>query len=75
MLWVLQHVVDSQIVSGFGRWDVHLIGISLAMLCFFVVPYAPSLVANSIWGAALLSQIVLPVRRAWINISDEKNGT
>ena len=75
MLWVLQHVVESQIVSGFGRWDVHLIGISLAMLCFFVVPYAPSLVANSIWGAALLSQIVLPVRRAWINISDEKNGT
>jgi len=71
MLWALQHVMDDQMPPEFSRWDVHLIGISLAILCFFVVPHAPSLVGNLIWGTALLSQILLPLSRTWRKVTTE----
>lgn len=71
MLWVLQNVIEHRVASDHGRWDVRLFGIIVAGGCFFIVPYVPSIVANLIWGTALLSQIVIPVTRAWMTFRYE----
>lgn len=66
MLWTLQHVVEHRVASDFGRWDVRLFGILLAIGCFYIVPHVPSIVGNLIWGIALFSQIVWPLMRGWM---------
>ena len=71
MLWVLKHVIEHRIASDFGRWDVRLFGIVLAIGCFFIVQHVPSLVGNLIWGTALFSQIAIPVTRAWMTLRHE----
>ncbi|MFY2825066.1 low temperature requirement protein A [Ruegeria sp. MALMAid1280] len=71
MLWVLRSIIEHRVASDFGRGDVRLFGIVLAIACFFIVPHVPSFVANLIWGTALLSQIVVPVSRAWLTFRHE----
>lgn len=66
MLWVLKDVIEHRVASDHGRWDVRLFGIVVAIGCFFIVPYVPSIVGNLIWGTALFSQIVIPLTRAWL---------
>ncbi len=68
MLWVLRHVVEHRIASDFGRGDIRLFGIGLAIATFFVVPYVPSLVGNLLWGTALFSQLLVPLGRAWFKL-------
>ncbi|MEM7376912.1 MAG: low temperature requirement protein A [Pseudomonadota bacterium] len=65
MLWVLRHVIEHRVASEFGRWDVRVFGIALAIATFFAVPHVPALIGNLLWGTALLSQIAVPVGRAW----------
>ncbi|AQQ67940.1 hypothetical protein Mag101_10000 [Microbulbifer agarilyticus] len=65
MLWVLQNVIEHRVANDFGRADVRVFGIVVAIGCFFVVPHVPSIVGNLIWGTALLSQIVIPLLRGW----------
>ena len=65
MLWALRSVIEHRVASDFGRADVRLFGIIVAISCFFVVPYVPSIIGNLIWGTALFSQIVIPLSRAW----------
>lgn len=71
MLWVLQQVVEYRVASDFGRGDIRLFGIGLAIATFFIVPHVPSLVGNLLWGTALISQIVVPVSRAWLKFRFE----
>ncbi|KIC47540.1 membrane protein [Ruegeria sp. ANG-S4] len=71
MLWVLQNVIEHRVASEFGRWDVRVFGIALAIGCFYAVPHVPSLVGNLIWGTALLSQIAIPLIRAWTKFQHE----
>lgn len=66
MLGVLKDVIEHRVASDYGRWDVRLFGIVAAIGCLLVVPYVPSIVANLIWGIALISQIAIPVTRAWL---------
>ena len=66
MLWILKNTVEHRVATDYGRWDVRLFGIVVAIGCFFVVPYVPSLVGNVIWGTALFSQIVIPLTRGAI---------
>ena len=68
MLWALQNVVEHRYLSDFGRWDVRLLGIVLAIGCFLVVPHVPSLVSNLLWATALFSQIAWPLMRGWIKV-------
>ena len=65
MLWVLRGVLEHRVAFEFGRWDVRLFGIAMAIATFFAVPHVPALVGNMLWGTALFSQIVIPVTRAW----------
>ncbi len=71
MLWVLQHVIEHRVASVFGRGDIRLFGIGLAIATFFIVPHVPSLIGNLLWGTALVSQIVVPVSRAWLKLRYE----
>ncbi len=71
MLWVLQQIIEYRVASDFGRGDVRLFGIGLAIATFFVVPHVPALVGNTLWGTALVSQIAIPVARAWFKLSKE----
>ena len=71
MLGVLQHVIEHRIASDFGGWGIRVFGIALAIATYFVVPHVPSLVGNLMWGTALLSQIVIPVSRAWLKFRHE----
>ena len=71
MLWVLKGVIEHRVASDFGRWDVRLFGIVVAIGCFFIVPHVPSIVGNLIWGTALLSQLVIPFVRAWMTFRHE----
>ena len=71
MLWVLRHVIEHRVASEFGRWDVRLFGIALAITTFFVVPHVPALIGNLLWGTALFSQIIIPVTRAWMRFRHE----
>lgn len=71
MLWALSKVIEHRIATQFGRGDVRLFGIIVAIGCFFIVPYVPSLVGNMIWGTALLSQIVIPLTRGWMTLRHE----
>ncbi|GAA3920870.1 low temperature requirement protein A [Litoribacillus peritrichatus] len=71
MLWVLKNVIEHRVASDFGRWDVRLFGIVMAIGCFFIVPHVPAIVANFIWGFALLSQILFPLTRAWLTFRHE----
>ena len=71
MLWVLKNVIEHRVASDFGRWDVRLFGIIMAIGCFFIVPHVPAIVANFIWGFALLSQILFPLTRAWLTFRHE----
>jgi len=65
MLWALSKVIEHRLASDHGRADVRIFGICVAIGCFFVVPYVPSLVGNLVWGTALFSQVAIPVTRAW----------
>lgn len=71
MLWVLANIIEHRVATDFGRWDVRLFGIIVAIGCFFIVPHVPSLVGNMIWGTALLSQIFIPLTRAWMTLRHE----
>ncbi len=65
MLWVLRNTIEHRVANRFGRGDVRFFGIIVAIGSFFVIPHVPSLVGNMIWGTALLSQIAIPLTRAW----------
>ena len=70
-LWVLQNIIEHRVATDFGTWPIRLFGILVAITCFFVVPYVPTLIGNAIWATALFSQIVIPVIRAWSTFRHE----
>ncbi len=71
MLWLLSNVIEHRVATDYGRWDVRVFGIVVAIFCFLVVDYVPALVGNIIWGTALFSQIVVPLTRGWIALRKE----
>lgn len=71
MLWALSRIIEHRIATDFGRWDVRVFGIFVAISCFFIVPHVPSIVGNLIWGTALISQIAIPFTRGWLALRKE----
>ena len=71
MLWALSNVIEHRIATNYGRWDVRLFGIIVAIGCFFVVPHVPAIVGNLIWGTALISQIAIPLFRGWYDLRND----
>ncbi len=49
-----------------------MFGVVLALATLLVLPYVPALIGNLLWGAALISQIAIPVTRAYLTFSKEE---
>jgi len=47
MLWALQNIIEHRIAKDFGRWDVRVFGIAVAIACYFIVPYVPTIVGKA----------------------------
>lgn len=72
LLWI-QSNIEHRVAHRFGTTDVRIIGVVLAMITLAVVPYVPSLVGNALWGAALFSQVLIPITRAYFTLSKEES--
>ncbi|WP_229647889.1 hypothetical protein [Vibrio parahaemolyticus] len=61
----IQHVIEIHTAHRFATANVSYFGITLCFLTLIIVSFVPSIVVNVVWGAALFSQILLPVRTAF----------
>lgn len=61
----VQNVIEIRTAHRFATANVSYFGITLCFLTLIIVPFVPSIVVNVVWGAALFSQILLPVRTAF----------
>lgn len=74
LLWI-QFNIEERVAHRFATINIRIVGIVLAMLTLAVVPYVPSIVGNAIWGTALISQIAIPVTKAYFTLSREEAAT
>lgn len=71
LLWV-QYNIETRVAHRFATAKVRMFGVVLALVTLAVLPYVPALVGNLLWGTALISQIALPVTRAYFTLSKEE---
>ena len=64
--------IETRLEHRFGTTGIRMFGVALALITLVIVPYVPSLVGNTLWGTALMSQIVIPVTRAYFTLSKEE---
>ena len=69
----IQHVIERRTAHRFATANVRYMGIMLCFVTLIIVPFVPSIVANMVWGAALFSQILVPVRTAFKTLTREAN--
>lgn len=67
----IQNVIELRTAHRFATAKVRYIGIALCFATLAIVPFVPSIVANVVWGAALFSQILIPVRTAFKTLTQE----
>ena len=71
LLWI-QFAIEKRVAHRFATPGIRLIGVALAGITLAIVPYVPSIVGNSLWGAALISQIAIPLTRAYRTLTEEE---
>ena len=74
-LLLIQNVIEHRAAHRFATPQVRWVGITLALLTLAVVAFVPSWVANLLWGSALISQIVIPVSRAYFTFIRDDAST
>lgn len=67
----IQNVIELRTAHRFATANVRYFGITLCFVTLIIVPFVPSIVANLVWGAALFSQILIPVRTAFKTLTRE----
>ncbi|MFA0040061.1 low temperature requirement protein A [Vibrio sp. 10N.261.52.A1] len=67
----IQNVIELRTAHRFATAKVRYIGIALCFVTLAIVSFVPSIVANVMWGAALFSQILIPVRTAFKILTQE----
>ena len=67
----IQNVIELRTAHRFATAKVRYIGIALCFVTLAIVSFVPSIVANVMWGAALFSQILIPVRTAFEILTQE----
>ncbi|MGY3686679.1 low temperature requirement protein A [Vibrio coralliilyticus] len=67
----IQNVIELRTAHRFATAKVRYIGIALCFVTLAIVSFVPSIVANVVWGAALFSQILIPVRTAFKTLTEE----
>ena len=73
LLWI-QFNIEARIAHRFATAKVRMFGVVLALATLLVLPYVPALVGNLLWGTALISQIAIPVTRAYLTFSKEEQA-
>ncbi|MEM6669543.1 MAG: low temperature requirement protein A [Pseudomonadota bacterium] len=74
-LLAIQNVIEERTAHRFATAQVRMIGVALALVTLVIVPHVPSIIGNLSWAAALFSQIIIPVRRAYRAFSEEEKAT
>lgn len=69
--WI-QTAVEYRVAHRFTTKDIRIFGVVLALITLAVVPYVPAIVGNALWGTALISQIAIPVTKAYFTLSKEE---
>lgn len=64
-------MIELRTAHRFATAKVRYIGIALCFVTLAIVSFVPSIVANVMWGAALFSQILIPVRTAFKILTQE----
>lgn len=67
----IQNVIELRTAHRFATAKVRYFSVSLALVTLIVVTFVSSVVANILWGTALFSQIIIPVRNAFKVLSKE----
>lgn len=64
-IWLLQHLVEGRdITRRHSHGGVRLFGIAVTVVLLVVLPFVPAIVGNTLFGIALFSQVLLPLRTA-----------
>lgn len=71
----IQNVIELRTAHRFATAKVRYIGIALCFATLAIVSFVPSIVANVVWGVALFSQILIPVRTAFKTLTRETKQT
>lgn len=71
LLWI-QFNIETRVAHRFATLDIRIVGVVLALGTLAIVPYVPSIVGNALWGTALISQIAIPVTKAYFTLSKEE---
>ena len=71
LLWI-QNIIEKRVAHRFATAKIRIFGVALALFTLLVLPYVPAIVGNLLWGTALISQILVPVTRAYLTFSKEE---
>lgn len=67
----IQDVIELRTAHRFATAKVRYFGIALAVATIAIVSFVPSVIGNAVWGIALFSQILIPVRKAFRTLTQE----
>ena len=71
-LWILQSLVEGrEVTRRYHGGGMRAFGIAMALVVLAVHPFVPALVGNLAGALALFSQIVLPLRRALLDMRND----
>ncbi|WP_281544911.1 low temperature requirement protein A [Grimontia sp. SpTr1] len=68
-LLLIQNVIEERTAHQFATAKIRMVGIGLSFVALAIVAFVPALIGNFVWGAALISQAVIPMRNAYVAIS------
>lgn len=74
-LAAIQASIDTHFGGRYYTRDVQFFGAGVAIVTFFAVPFVPSIVGNTLFGIAVVSQIAIPMSRAVRAIRSEAENT
>lgn len=70
-IMIIQKSVEPHTAHRFANPKVLLIAISLALFCFAVFRFVPSILGNLIWVSAIVVVLLVPISRAYFVLSRE----
>ncbi|WP_371373390.1 low temperature requirement protein A [Thalassotalea aquiviva] len=71
LLWI-QYSIETRVAHRFATPLVRMFGVFFALLTLFLLPFVPALIGNLLWGIALISQIAIPLTKAYFTFLKEE---
>ncbi|GLX81470.1 low temperature requirement protein A [Thalassotalea eurytherma] len=73
LLWI-QFNIEKRVAHRFATVKIRVFGVVLALVTLPILPHVPAIIGNLLWGTALISQIALPVTKAYFTLSEEEQA-